>query len=273
MTLTGRRRRPATRGTARRRASRVARRSRAAIDDDGAARARRLRRMPARFVQRRRRGAQRGGRRRSCVAGEAQPPEVHALAHWMNQRLGVDRHDGRIRAAGRRERGTAAGILRRSRRRHERWRSRDASHPRLQSGLFRARAISASRRRWRACQCAFITGFMRTRRRALCAWHLPALHALEGWGDARTPEGTVIDRAAADHTALRRPLRICCARVRCAVTSEQPTGRLRDPLALAIAGARATSRHGGGRACATDSSPEAPPHSVSPGDAALPEGS
>ena len=80
----------------------------------------------------------------------------------------------------------------------------DADHPRRQPGVrrtgrsrLRERAREGRRRRSTSASTP-------TRRRSKSTWHVPKAHFLEAWGDARTWDGTITDRAAADRADVRR---------------------------------------------------------------------
>jgi len=121
------------------------------------------------------------------LAGEWQPPEVHALVHWINQRLGapVDLIEpvgpdlaeapaplGALVEALREDRVDTLLIL--------------GANPAYDGpgDLRVAEALRASR--------AFTVhlGPWRDETAALCRWHLPETHPLEDWADLRATDGT-----------------------------------------------------------------------------------
>ena len=53
-------------------------------------------------------------------------------------------------------------------------------------------------------QTRFHSGMFLDETATLCHWHVPAAHFLEAWSDARTVDGTVSDRAAADSADVWR---------------------------------------------------------------------
>ena len=191
------------------------------------------------------------------IAGDGQPPAVHALAHAMNQALGNVGKTVVYTRAGRSRAGRPARVAARSRRRHERRQGRPARHPRRQPGLHRAGRSRSSPTRWARCRSASTSACYDDETSALCHWQIPEAHFLEAWSDARAFDGTVVDRPAADRAALRRHVGARGAR-----RAERPARAQSATTSSASywqrerhAGGR-TSRRPGGAGCTTASMPE-----------------
>jgi molybdopterin-containing oxidoreductase family iron-sulfur binding subunit len=127
-------------------------------------------------------------RGRSLVlAGESQPPEVHALAHLLNERLGnagrtVDYVAPAVPAEPEALPGLAAAI--RAGRVH--------TLVLLDSNLaYAAPAGLELDTLLRQVPQVVHWGLHRDETAHLAAWHLPASHALEAWSDAQSFDGTV----------------------------------------------------------------------------------
>jgi molybdopterin-containing oxidoreductase family iron-sulfur binding subunit len=88
------------------------------------------------------------------IAGDGQPPSVHALAHAMNQSLGNVGTNGRLHADGRGRAGQSARLAARTGGRHERRPRRSADHPR-RNPVYTAPADLNSPRRSPGRSCAF----------------------------------------------------------------------------------------------------------------------
>ena len=125
------------------------------------------------------------------VAGPNQPPNVHALAHAMNQTLGNVGKTVIVYRSHRRKSGGSAPVAQRAGGRHERRQSRFAADPRRQSGLFRARGSGLRRRAEESAISALTSAFSRMKQSALVNWHVPEAHYLESWSDVRGYDGTV----------------------------------------------------------------------------------
>jgi Fe-S-cluster-containing dehydrogenase component/anaerobic selenocysteine-containing dehydrogenase len=123
------------------------------------------------------------------VAGDGQPPEVHALAHAMNEALGNagtsvvyapspvfeagdDSHDPTL-LLGAIDRGEVGALV-------------------VLGGdpLYTAPPDFEMDRRLRAIPTTVCLGGRTTRTGRACAWFLPELHFLEAWGDATAFDGT-----------------------------------------------------------------------------------
>ena len=125
------------------------------------------------------------------VAGDQQPPVVHALAHAINQALGnfdktvyftapieaspANQWESMQRAGERYARGPASTLLI----------SSAAILPTTR------RPIWASRTFCRNVPFSARLGLYEDETSALCHWHIPQTHFLEAWGDARAFDGTV----------------------------------------------------------------------------------
>ena len=98
------------------------------------------------------------------IAGDAQPPAVHALAHAMNAGA---RQRRRRRSSTRRPVEAAPvdqlAVAARAGRRHERRQGRPAGHPRRQPGLHRAGRSRSSPTRSTRCRCASTSSLLRRR--------------------------------------------------------------------------------------------------------------
>ena len=140
------------------------------------------------------------------IAGDGQPPAVHALAHAMNAALGnvgatvvytqtaearpINQRAALQELVGEMNAGTVSLLL-------------------ILGGnpVYTAPAGSEVRRRaCRRSRCARTSGLYHDETAALCHWHIPEAHFLEAWSDVRADDGTRHDRAAADRAALRRPV-------------------------------------------------------------------
>ncbi len=142
------------------------------------------------------------------LVGPSQPAEVHALAHWIN---------GRIAAPV-----TALPPL------DAEAKSLEALLDDIDGGGVTALVVSGTNpaysapvsarvgERFRRCPFTLHHGITRDETSGFCAWHVPASHELESWGDLRAPDGTPslvqpLMRAAARHphpdVAARRPRR------------------------------------------------------------------
>ena len=144
------------------------------------------------------------------IAGEAQPPAVHALSHAMNARARQRRHDG----------GPTESVE---------VEPRSSDHV---ASIARARGATCARARVRCCSSCSAATRCTTRRRTwlrrsarrrsglrvhlslyedetseLCHWHVPADALPRGWSDARAYGRHGVHRPAADRAALRRPRR------------------------------------------------------------------
>jgi Fe-S-cluster-containing dehydrogenase component len=114
------------------------------------------------------------------LAGPSQAPEVHALAHWINQHLAAPiTHQ----AAS----NTAEPL-------HKLLAELDAGEVSalLISGTNPAYDTPALRIADRLRRCPFTLhhGLYRDETAALCRWHVPEPHPLESWGDLRALDGT-----------------------------------------------------------------------------------
>ena len=123
------------------------------------------------------------------MAGDSQPPAVHALAHAIN--------------AGDRRAGDATCRRRRSCRRNRTPRSaswsptstpaacRCSSSSANRTRCSARRPTSSSPRRCARSACVVHSGLFFDETATLSHWHIPAAHFLEAWSDARTIDGTV----------------------------------------------------------------------------------
>jgi molybdopterin-containing oxidoreductase family iron-sulfur binding subunit len=124
------------------------------------------------------------------VAGEAQPPAVHALAHAMNQALGnvgatvtyqptpeivpTDQHAAMRELVSDMNAGRVQMLL-----------IVGESNP-VQTAPADLRFADALSK----VQTRFHSGLFVDETATLCHWHVPAAHFLEAWSDARTVDGT-----------------------------------------------------------------------------------
>jgi molybdopterin-containing oxidoreductase family iron-sulfur binding subunit len=123
------------------------------------------------------------------LAGDRQPPEVHALAHAMNQRLG---NVGRTVTYG------TAPIFEAGESSHELGdlvRAIDAEEVAtlvIVGGdpLFTAPANLGLERRFKSIPTRAYVGLRETRTARACAWRCPEAHWLEAWSDALAFDGT-----------------------------------------------------------------------------------
>ncbi len=204
------------------------------------------------------------------LVGPSQPAEVHALAHWINGRLAapvtvlppLDAEATSLEALL--DDIDGGGVDRPGRVRHQ---------PGLQRAGRRPR-----RRALRAAPSPCITASLATRPAEVCAWHVPASHELESWGDLRAPDGTpslvqpLMEPLHDTRTltwllaalAGRRTLAITSSPARPGTIAAAPTGSRRGgaaPCTTASCPARARRRsRSARRACPRSrASPEAPP--------------
>ena len=151
-----------------------------------------------------------------CVvlAGDGQPPAVHALAHAINQPAGQRRQDRLLHAdhppPSRRRSERAWRPLRELVGDMDARRGRDAAHPRRQPGLHAPRPTCDFADLERLSQGARLRRPPRSvpgrDGRAAATGTFPRRTYLETWGDARAFDGTVAHRPAADRAAVRRPV-------------------------------------------------------------------
>ena len=174
------------------------------------------------------------------LAGEAQPPAVHALAHAINQALGnigstityvpppeivpTEQHAALRELVSDMNAGRVQMLV-----------VIGESNPvqTAPADLNFADAMSK-------VQTRFHSGLFLDETATLCHWHVPAAHFLEAWSDARTVDGTVTHRAAADSADVQRQVG---ARSRADAARSSGAARLRHrPRATgwAAAGAGAT---------------------------------
>ena len=126
------------------------------------------------------------------IAGDEQPPFVHALAHAMNHRLGQHRADRVLHRPGRGAPG------RPDRRRCVSW-SSDMGAGRVEVLLILGGnpVLHARRPIWslsdtcRSVPLRVHLGLYQDETAVQCHWHVPEAHYLESWGDARAFDGTV----------------------------------------------------------------------------------
>ena len=130
------------------------------------------------------------GNAAAVVAGDRQPPEVHALAYAMNQRLGAVGTTVVLVPAPAGAAADHAASL------------RDLAQ-RMSSGAVQALVIIGANPVYTApADIDFAAALRRVpfslhhglyvdETAARCDWHVPAAHALESWGDVRTVDGTI----------------------------------------------------------------------------------
>jgi MoCo/4Fe-4S cofactor protein with predicted Tat translocation signal len=124
------------------------------------------------------------------IAGEWQPPIVHALAHWMNQTLGNVGQTVHYTASA------EAHPLQQVQSMRELVQD-------MKAGAVEALFILGGNPVYTApVELEFAQHLSRVKRSihvglelddtaALCTWHIPQTHYLESWGDARSADGTV----------------------------------------------------------------------------------
>ena len=124
------------------------------------------------------------------IAGEQQPPAVHALAHAMNAALGNVGKTVVLHRTARSESGEPDRIAARSRERFERGQVNFllilGGNPVYDAPAdfdFAAALLKAATAR--------PFGLYNDETAELCHWHVPAAHYLESWSDARAYDGTV----------------------------------------------------------------------------------
>ena len=123
------------------------------------------------------------------MAGDSQPPAVHALAHAINAAIGAPVSTCRRRKSCRREQSAA---LHRARLRHQRRPRADAGdRRRIESRSYSAPADLKFAEAMRKVSLVVHSGLFFDETATLSHWHIPAAHYLEAWSDARTIDGTV----------------------------------------------------------------------------------
>ena len=123
------------------------------------------------------------------IAGDAQPPAVHALAHAMNAALGAP---VTLPAdAGNRAVGTARGASRAGGRDRRRPGADAASIIGESNPVLSAPADLKFGEAISKVALRIHSGLFFDETATLCQWHIPAAHFLEAWSDARTIDGTV----------------------------------------------------------------------------------
>ena len=138
------------------------------------------------------------------IAGDGQPPAVHALAHAMNEALGnvgrtviyTEPVEGGAGRPGR--------IAARAGRRHERGHASTCWSSSAATRSTRRRRISSSPRRSTRCTLRVHLSLYDDETSELCHWQIPEAHFLEAWSDARALRRDGVDRPAAHRAALRR---------------------------------------------------------------------
>jgi molybdopterin-containing oxidoreductase family iron-sulfur binding subunit len=124
------------------------------------------------------------------IAGEWQPPEVHALAHWLNHALGNVGH-----AVTYTETAEAKPLnhLRSIRELTEQIKAGEVEALFILSGnpAYTAPADLDFARHLATVKRSIHLGLEQDEMAALCTWHIPQSHYLECWGDARSFDGTI----------------------------------------------------------------------------------
>ena len=125
------------------------------------------------------------------IAGDAQPPSVHALAHAMNEALGNAGQTVTYTATPEAVPSEQLADLRAL------VSDMDAGrvqmllhHRRVESGADGAGRPELRRRAWPRCRMRAHSGLFLDETAMLCHWHVPGTHYLEAWSDARTIDGT-----------------------------------------------------------------------------------
>ena len=127
------------------------------------------------------------------IAGESQPPAVHALGHAINQALGSVGTTVSYTRAGR-------GRARSTRRRRSRELVADMDAGQVEllvilggNPVYDAPADLDFAAALDKVPLRVHLGLYDDETAERCHWHVPAAHALESWGDARASDGTVDD--------------------------------------------------------------------------------
>ena len=125
------------------------------------------------------------------IAGEHQPPRVHAIAHAINQALGnagkTVIYTDPVEANPVDEIASIAELVKDMRRR----RGRDAADAWAGTPSTTRPPISISSTRSRRVKLRAHLGLYSNETAAWCHWHVPEAHYLESWSDARAYDGTV----------------------------------------------------------------------------------
>ena len=184
------------------------------------------------------------------LAGDGQPPAVHALAHAINDALGnvgkTVLYTEPVEAAPADQVADRASWSRT-------WTAGEVEVLLILGGnpVYTAPADLDFAEQLTKVPLRVHLGLYEDETAARCHWHIPEAHYLESWGDARAFDGTACDHPAADRAALRRPLGPRAAR-RARSTSADRAGceivreYWRQAMAQRRAG-RATSRRSGER--------------------------
>jgi hypothetical protein len=125
------------------------------------------------------------------IAGEHQPPIVHALAHVMNAEAGQRRQDGVLYRSDRSQPGGPGGVAAGPGERSGCRRGGPAAGGRRQPGVHGAGGMGDARPHPRRPSCGCTWACTPTRPAEVCQWQVPETHYLETWGDARAFDGTV----------------------------------------------------------------------------------
>ncbi len=145
---------------------------------------------PAEWISALTRDLQQHGGRSLVIAGEWQPPAVHALAHWLNDVLGNAGRTVSYTEPAEANPGSQVESLK-------------ELVQEMQAGAVDTLFILGGNPVYSAPVDLDFKGAMKRVRRsihlgldldetgALSTWHIPEAHYLESWGDARSAEGTV----------------------------------------------------------------------------------
>ena len=118
------------------------------------------------------------------LAGPTQPPDLHALCHWLNQKLGAPLSWAEPLDQVEADHGASLSQLAGDAHKLDALVIADCNPVYdAPDGLHMEQAIAAT-------PFSAHLGRHRDETAAVCGWHLPLSHALESWGDARAPDGT-----------------------------------------------------------------------------------
>ncbi|MGN6555621.1 MAG: 4Fe-4S dicluster domain-containing protein [Verrucomicrobiota bacterium] len=124
------------------------------------------------------------------IAGESQPPEVHALAHWLNNQLG---NVGQTVFYTEPAAVQSAQQLQSLRELTQEMKAGAVQTLFILGGnpVYSAPADLEFAQALNQVKRGIYLGLERDETAAFCQWHIPQAHYLESWGDARSYDGTV----------------------------------------------------------------------------------
>ena len=139
------------------------------------------------------------------VAGDHQPPIVHALAHAINETAGQCGQNGDLHVT----RWWPTRLTKQIRcaigRRYEHRQSRNVADRGRQPGLHRPGGSRLCHGAGASQRFGCIWDLYADETAAHCHWHIPESHYLEAWSDGRAYDGTITIQQPLIAAALRQP--------------------------------------------------------------------